>query len=433
MIHLRVATLDRILGRVDPPRVGGLPAAEGTAIMFTALRWISHRAPWAVAASLAVAACTDVPSATDLHPEGPPMIEQVRMREVYSVGNISGLQRVVFSFGSHADAMEAEVHPVTTAQATGNKLRIIVDELLRGNNLEEIACRAVIDEDIYSRVPVGATPDDIASCSVAKDLLPARCPASGKHSVCICARDGGCVLDDGITLAPKGTPIGVLDRDLDGAADNHRFIKGAVGIRCGDIDVGIDLNQSYWNPSGDQQKPAQGGFDVLGPAIVLVPGPSVPPDDVSLPTSSECQVVFSPDVVDKDGIQVCAPPGGDVTASCTPGDTSAFKFSVEPMTFQLGAGIIPAAQPRTADILIRSNVAIDAVSVGGITVTEDPATNYTDFTAVLSPSNQVTIHWTAVGGLAAATHYTITVPTTVTDKYHKAPPQPFTVAFTTAM
>jgi hypothetical protein len=41
----------------------------------------------------------------------------------------------------------------------------------------------------------------------------------------------------------------------------------------------------------------------------------------------------------------------------------------------------------------------------------------------------ITIHWTV--GLTPNTHYTITVPATVTDAYHKPAPQPFVLSFTT--
>src|SRR5262245_26128742 len=96
--------------------------------MYTALHWIAR-----LPACLALVACSDAPSsATDLHPEGPPMIEQVRLKEVFTANNIPGLQRTVFAFGTHSDATDADEHAVTTAAATGNRIRIIMDELLRG-------------------------------------------------------------------------------------------------------------------------------------------------------------------------------------------------------------------------------------------------------------------------------------------------------------
>jgi len=381
----------------------------------------------------AAAACSDPTSATDLHPDGPPRVEQVRLVETYSVGTGSGSTRVVFGFGTHPDATPDDEHPVTTATAAGNKLRIIMDELLRGNDLEEIRCRTTVDSDAFARVPLGATPDDIARCAVAQDVLPARCPGSNPHSVCICANDGGCSgmdSDDRPFTTPKGESVGVLDADQDGAADDTRFVQGAVGIRCDTsgmpTNVSIDLDNSYWTPSGNQQKPAQGGFDALGPAVVLVPGPA-------LPTNVDCSIVFSSDVVDKDGNQVCAPPGGDIRAGCTPGDTSAVRFHVEPMALAIASPISPEAQSRTADVLVRANVPIDQASLATITVIAGPATHYTQFTPTVLDTvpNQITIHWTAMGGLAANTHYTITVPTTVTDRYHQSPLQPLQIAFTT--
>src|SRR6185295_10911901 len=144
-------------------------------------------------------------------------------------------------------------------------------------------------------------------------------------------------------------------------------------IVCGGTAVKIDLALSYWNPSGNQQKPAQGGFDALGPAIVLVPSDS-------LPTSTECGLTFSPDVVDKDGNQVCAPPDGDITQSCVPGDTSAFRFTTEPLKF-LATAPVRLADPVRIDV----NAALLPASIVNITMTEgDPGTPFTQFTATLT-------------------------------------------------
>src|SRR5690348_13252653 len=87
----------------------------------------------------AITACTDTESATNLHPEGPPMIEQVRMWETYSDSTgVNFNQRQVFAFGTHADATTDDQHPVTSARVLNNNMRVIMDELLVGNNLEEI-------------------------------------------------------------------------------------------------------------------------------------------------------------------------------------------------------------------------------------------------------------------------------------------------------
>src|SRR5512140_2291350 len=176
------------------------------------------RVTWAVVVPLAIVACTSATSATDLHPEGPPMIEQVRLIEVF--GDNNGAERTVFGFGTHPMASAGEQHVVTSAKAGNNKLRIIMDELLRGNDLEEIECRFAIGStaaDRFGRVPLGATPDDIFRCAAAQDVLPSLCPGSNRRSVCLCQNDAGCPsgtkIDGTPSVTPKGESVGVLDRD----------------------------------------------------------------------------------------------------------------------------------------------------------------------------------------------------------------------------
>lgn len=362
------------------------------------------------------------------------MVEQVRLSEV--VGRFNGSApdtNIVFAFGAHPMATEVQAHPVTRAQANENRLRIIVDELLRGNDLEEIECRGVVDDDDFDRVPVGATPDDVARCSAPQDLLASRCPASNPRSFCLCKNEGGCAFRDKDSdtdiFVPTGQSVGVRDEDHDGAADNTQFIKGAVRIVCGrvdaPIDVALDLDLSYWNPSGDQQVPAMGGFDALGPAIVLK-------TLGALPTSAECGVVFSPDIIDKDGNPVCAPMDGDIANGCEPGDTSAIKFSTEELAFVK----ITTSAMRTKDVVLRANVPLDAASLINITIIEGMDTVYTDFRANLgagAATNEILIQPTAADGqgFAPNTVYKITVPTTVTDAYHQGAAQPVEISFTT--
>src|SRR5262245_50029841 len=170
----------------------------------------------ACVAAFVASACTDLNSATNLNPDGPPMVRQVRMNEKYvnAMGQLVDRVQPVFAFGTHPTVTTPdEAHDVTSAKAMGNKLRIIMDELLIGNNLEEIACRAPVDADAYDRVPIGATPDDIARCATAKDVLLSSCPGSNPHSVCICKNDGGC------GEVPKGSSVGVLDVNQDGSSD----------------------------------------------------------------------------------------------------------------------------------------------------------------------------------------------------------------------
>jgi hypothetical protein len=363
-------------------------------------------------AALVAGACSDTDSATNLNPEGPPMIRQVRMQVNSRLDN-------VFAFGTHPLATTEEIQPnLQNATASKQVLRIVVDELLVGNNLEEIACRGPVDDDAYARVPVGATPDDIARCSVPDDALPSSCSRKDKFSVCLCANTAGCIR--GVTPVNEGDPVGVLDLNLDGATDDTRGIAGAVGIQCGSIAVPINLDLTYWNPSGDQNRPAIGGFDALGPAVVVQ-------SRGALPTNVECGLVFSEEVVDKQGNQICAPADGDIAAGCTPGDVSAFKFKVEPLvvipsTFREGETGVAKAGP----FVFESNAPLDAASLTAIAISPPPAGAVT----ISLPMPQL-VRIDVAGGLAATTMYTVTFPASVKDSFAQPLPAARVFHFTT--
>ena len=384
-------------------------------------------------AFVATAACTDLESNTNLNPDGPPMLRQVRMHEKVvnpTTGALTPRLDTVFAFGTHPNVTSVdEAHPVTSANAYNNPQRLIMDELLIGNNLEEILCNDVVDSDAYSAVPLGATPDDIARCATATDVLPKTCPGSNPLSVCICKNDGGC-LHDGKQVA-KGDPVGVKDSDKDGAADDSHFIVGAVHVKCGNIDVPTDADQSYWYPSGNQEVPATGGFDALGPAIVLWPArpPNAPMSVESFyPTNLECGLVFDSSVVDKQNIGVCAPPDGDVTQNCTPGDVSKFKFKVEPLNVASGSLQGATGVPRTLPQFLTATAAVDPTSLTAA-VTVNPAV--AGMMVTMNNQMQIKIDWGATG-LAASTMYTLTIGTGLKDYYGQAMPQPVTFTFTSA-
>ncbi|MCE9571885.1 MAG: hypothetical protein K8W52_01895 [Deltaproteobacteria bacterium] len=285
-----------------------------------------------------VAGCDSATSATELNPEGPPMVRQILMTEVYS--NAAGVffsRDNALAFGTHPDPVFAtDDGKVDTALAgPGQKMRVIVDELLVGNNLEEIACKGQVDDDAYSRVPLGTTPADIANCAGTQDILDARC--KGQHAVCLNNTGADVVIPGQAAPIPVGGPIGILDSvpepDGDGAADSTHLIDSAVHVICtgqaGDaITAPMDLAGSYWQPSGNQQVPANGGVSVLGPALVLVPRQG-------LPTRSRCSLSFADDVVDRDGNRLCAPANGEIDSGCaTDGDTSLISFGTELLRFK---------------------------------------------------------------------------------------------------
>lgn len=430
-----------------------------------------QRVPHLLIAGLAIsfAGCSEYESRTDLNTEGPPMIRQVRMWERYSDNNGIERARRVFAFGFHDQAEEVDLAmnrptgmvtdadamaptrgiPQTEDQMTTPAsfgLRVIVDELLVGNNLEEIACRGNVDGDPLARVPLGATPEDIARCAGPDDVLPERCKASNTKSVCICQLDAGCASSTGTRVVQKGEPVGVLDLDQDGAADETRMINGAVRIVCGPtrmVNVPLNLDFSYWNPSGDQNVPAQGGFDALGPALVLTP-------TGALPTGVECELRFAdgsdpalPAIVDKQGQRICTPANGDVTAGCTEGDTSAFKFRVEPLKIRplnvspgqmnVPRNISDAMGAMGVPIEFLANVPLAPASVTPANVMITPAVPNAVVKIQGTGLNAVAIRITGPAGtqLAADTMYTITI-SGVTDTYGQPLPQPLTISFRSA-
>jgi hypothetical protein len=405
-------------------------------------------------AFVASAACTDSESATNLHISGPPVIEQVRLNEIVTVGTTTAVNRV-FGFGTFPGADPGIEHKVTAGAAARNSLRIIFGKLLLGNYLEQVQCRGPVRVDIdgtatsFDSVPVGATPDDIAKCCVTSDVLAKTC--NGPLATCLCQLPNGCQVA-GNTIA-QGAPVGILDENNDGAADFHRFMPNAVQFKCTSGATSIlippDTAASYWNPSGFQQAPFTCStppcYDQVGPAIILVPVTAPAMGGTALlPTNMDCGLDFSPDVVDHANIQPCAAPTGrppecedinldkcTLDQQCTPGDVSAFSFHTEPLTIQLqGIANGDMGVSRTADIVAQANVPLDPGSIANITITENGAP-FPGYTVTLTAPTKVTIHPTGATGLAATAMYVITFTTSFADYYHQGLPAPVSIGFTT--
>jgi hypothetical protein len=432
------------------------------------------RLPWlVVAAGGALFACTDVESPTDLNPEGPPMVRQIFINERIPIGSGTACQTDsectavgeecidnaclspflfqnsdALAYGTHPQAVVGSKRRVTRAGALPNnqQMRVVIDELLVGNYLEKIACRGPVDDEgAYSFVPLGTTPDDVAACAVPADVLAESC--TGDNAVCVDMRnappcvDGACGPGLTCTQGVCAIPVGVLDLEPeelggDGAADDTQLIAGSVGIRCQDgsstIDVPMNLQESYWYPSGNQQVPAVGGIRALGPAIVLEPLDG-------LPTGKTCTVVFSSSVVDKGGNQVCAPVWGPSGAPdettwppavpCTPGDTSDTVFTVEPLALTSYSGPIEGevGYPPGQNIIIEFNAKMDEASFADATFTPAPP-----MAPVISrggnQQQQITI--SIPGGLAPNTAYTFSAPSAA-DVFGGELSEPFQVTFTT--
>jgi len=360
-------------------------------------------------------ACSDKESSTELHPEGPPMVQQVFVQERVVSGETTR-EKFQLAFGDHPgvplpdeDPVNGDDRVVNSAVARGSaRLRVVFDELLVGNYLEEIACA----DGTYSVVPIGADPDDINDCS-GPDL--SRC-------VAVCIGDSG--------------PVGILDENGDGAADDTRmrdYGGGELGasIVCGDQPMPLDPELSFYDPSGNQLLPAVGlpdAIDGLGPALVLVP-------DDGMKTGAACTVAFRDEVVDKDGNTVCAPEAGDIDNDCSPGDTSRISFTVEPLALfesapEDGETDVPLDDP--ALILLTFNAALDPATVDDALTLVDDAGDPVPFTIEVSAENAAQVILTVTGGYVRSTTYTLTIDTALTDKFGGPLPAAVTLTFTTA-
>lgn len=362
---------------------------------------------WALA-GLALAGCVGG-ATTELAPEGPPEILQVITIERHRMSNGSTVNRPVIAYGRHPDATEDEQHPITTAPVTGQRVQVIVDELLLGRTLEELQCAALVDEDDFARLPAGVTADDLARCSGSPEQLAATCV--GERAVC---------------LRSDGTPVGILDRfdgngqaRPDGVPDVLRLIEGAAALRCGSgelwRDIPADPLNSFWQPSGNQQRlddldDGFRGFFLLGPSVVVIPR-------APLPVASRCYPVFGEEVVDKSGIRPCA------GIPCTPGDTSPAAFETEPLT---ALTLTPAdgstGVPRNLEIVLTTSAPLAAAP----TISVAPPTA---FSVVFTPSMPTRVTLRSMAMLSPQTRFTFSV--TLRDTYGLGPATPLTFSLTT--
>lgn len=346
---------------------------------------------------------------TELAPEGPPEILQVIAIERHTMDNGATVNRPVIAYGRHPDATEDEQHPITTAPVTGQRVQVIVDELLLGRTLEELQCAATVDEDDFARLPPGATAEDLARCSGTPEQLAATCV--GERAVCVRA---------------DGTPVGILDRfdsagqaRPDGAPDVLRLIDGAAALRCtsggASRDIPAEQMASFWQPSGNQQRLEDlddgfRGFFLLGPSVVLIPkGP--------LPVASRCHPVFGDEVVDKSGIRPCA------GVPCTPGDTSPAAFETVPLTaLTLTPPDGATGVPRNLEIVLTTSAPLAEAP----TISVLPAASFSVLFSATAP-NRVTLRSTAM--LSPQTRYTFSVP--LRDTFGLGPAAPLTFSLTT--
>ena len=285
--------------------------------------------------------------------EGPPEILQVLARERGADGEL--VPRL--AHGDHDDVGDDDDREVGAAVADGGqRIRVVFDELLRGNHLEEIPCA----DGTWTRVPVGMDFDDVARCAGA-DL--GRCE--------------GLCLDHG----------GIRDDNGDGAFDDTRLIAGAVTVTCDGEAVELDVQRSFYQPSGNQVM-SSAGIESLGPAVVLAPADGLPP-------GSTCGIGFDASVVDKQGEPV--------------GDTGEVGFTVEPFLVAAsrpadGAADVEPTDPGSPDatIVLDLNARLDPASAAAITLTAAGTP-----VAIEPVVDGAAVTITVPGGFAAATEHAL--------------------------
>ncbi len=350
---------------------------------------------------------------SELSAEGPPRVLQVvvseRVVEPALVDNVLTVQRRL-AFGDHPQVpTETDDRQVTNALPHRQRIRVVVDELLLGNNLEELACA---DGITYSRIPLGTTPDDIAKCSGSEESLE------------------DCTGDNAVCQAAEG-PIGILDESpRDGVADDFRLISSVAEIVCAGESIPIDLDNSFYQPSGNQQISAV-GIDSLGPAIVLVPGVD------GLPTRAVCGIRFSSEVVDKDGEVLCLQRDGD----CTLDNIQEVQFTVDQLGIDTsspadGETAVPPVPEMGEDsvITVQFNAVIDASTTAALRLFESASMAEVAVTRNLSPEDAGIVQLVVPGGYAPNTGYVLEIQSGdggVKDRYGGALVDPVSIGFTT--
>lgn len=228
------------------------------------------------AVSLAMVGCDREESMTLLHPDGPPEVSQVFVTELVDDGE-GGLAAVLnLAFGEHPDACPVEGDPpfgcsdvgdgtVGQAALDTQKIRIVFDELLDGETIEQFQCACVAGG--------GDEP----------------CPAGPTASL----DPSACVDNPNSTFNEQGK---WLDSANDGVPDAMELLPDLVTIDCGGTLIVPGPLEGFYNPSGNQQVPVSTGLaEGIGPALVLTLTQTLPAD-------TDCGITFpAGKITDKDG------------------------------------------------------------------------------------------------------------------------------------
>jgi len=335
-------------------------------------------------AAVTMMGCAAPDTLTVLKPEGAPVMLQVFVTE--EVGDATAIDTYFNSNdgirdddanGCPDDFEEAGADCAVTAAVTngGQKIRIVLDELLDGQTVEEFFCACAVPA--------------VGDADCPNNILASLDPT-------MCGNNPNTQADEAGRWA---------DNNADGVPDRSRMLPGVVVINCGGATPAYTSTSDdggFYNPSGNQQVPS--GFDAafnivpdlskLGPALVALPP--------ALPTSSMCSVSVASTVKDKDGESV---PAHETATFAT------VALRVDASVPSAGA----TAVSRANNLTVTFNSTIDAATITGVTLTQ--GANAVAATVALSAMDPSTIEIDPAADLAATTAFTITIPAAVGDSF----------------
>ena len=389
--------------------------------------------------TVALVGCSESTEKGKLRPEGPPDILEVFMQEVIGDPAEGNLEfNIAYGCGDPRTidcAPEAITRDWSSADqprtklccdrqlyhrnddgfmsaaviGAGQKIRIVVDELLQGQTVEQFVCGC-------ADPPEGTDVNCQGGPSASLD--PLNCEDNPNTEISEASR--------------------FSDKNLDGVPDKTDLLPGIVEIYCDGLSQSwFNLAEEGWyNPSGNQQVPANVTdssatliileWESVGPALVLQTAQN------PLPSNSDCHIRMheSTEYPIRDGMTEMVMAARDKDGEVVP-EPSDFMFHTEPMrvTASMPQRNATNVAPTLAQITVQFNTKIAPASITGIVVT-DMAGATVAGTATVSMDG-TTFQFDPTADLAPSTRFTVTVNTTVTDTFGAAIPAAFTFSFTT--
>jgi hypothetical protein len=290
--------------------------------------------------------------------------------------------------------------PVLEAIVSGNRLRVIFDELLEASTVEQFTCACYASGCATRGHTFTNTEVDVNRCTSCED--DTTTPTINETGQC-------------------------LDADFDGVPDDAFLQPQLASVQCtnttaGAVTVDISESEGWYNPSGNQQIPTALGTNALGPALVLAPR--------AMPTDADCSVVINSAVTDKDGNTVPMP-------------AFPLEFHTEPL---LVVGTSPAdgqtgvtlanfdSDGDMVNDVFRMDIQLNAlieVTIAADAVTVATGGNPVPGTTSVDAADATLIHWTSDAALSATTMYDVAIGTGVIDEFGSPLPQADSASFTT--